>query len=56
MTELCPVGQSEGYGACADEHARSARSIFREAHVPAKNVPDFIRACGRELCEALSTV
>jgi len=52
MTELCPLGQSSGYGACADEHARSARGIFREAHVPAKNVPVFIRVCGRELCEA----
>ena len=32
---------------------RSVRGIFREAQVPAKNNPKCIRACGRELCEAI---
>ena len=49
-----PVGRSERYGVCSDE-VRYAKGIFREAHVPAKNESDPIRACGRELCEAIDS-
>ena len=35
-----PVGRSERYGVCSDE-VRSARGIFRPAHVRAKNDSDF---------------
>ena len=34
------VGRSEGYGVCSDE-VRFARSVFRPAHVRAKNDSDF---------------
>ena len=36
--------------------ARSVISVFCDAHVAAENRYQFIRACGRELCEALYTV
>ncbi len=36
-------------------HTCSLRSIFRHVHAAAENNFDFIRACGRELCEAFLT-
>ena len=55
MTELCPFGAKRGIWSLRRRArtVRSARCIFREAHVPAKNDSNSIRACGRELCEAI---
>jgi len=52
MNELWPFGSKRRIWSLRRRTVRSARGIFREAHVPAKNESNPIRACGRELCEA----
>ena len=55
MNELWPSGSKRMIWSLRRRTVRSARSIFREAHVPAKNESNFLRAFGRELCEALES-
>ena len=42
---LCPPNADKG-------HACGLSSVFSEAHVPGENGFHFLRACGRERCEA----
>ena len=53
MNELWPSGSKRMIWSLRRRTVRSARGIFRPAHVRAKNESDPFRICGCELCEAL---
>ncbi len=48
-----PPGRSEGYGACDDEQSAPREVFWGRSEFRPKMISVFIRACGRELCEAI---